>query len=292
MAPPDQGSGALRRQTSCTCTCSGYEPPPPQHERRRLSSAASFSSPAASPAPSSASTDSSSYHPAPSHKSSSCESIPFAADDSSELGKLSSSVSSASSSSYESFLHIDPDCLDFDEPGASTTRVAPAAQAMYDPKRLPSAMFRTKSTNPAEWSVTSNDSLFSIQLSSCTSSGRYGDVIFYDAARFPSSIAGTDSTGGLCLREDCARCNGTTAVRKAVRFAATDCVSYADTKRSAAGFPTAANATAEVPAAASTTKTPEEAAGWCQFACCWPSLPTLWWPRSCAWNCHCCGCWC
>lgn len=256
--PPDQGPGAgadatpdesssaaLRRQMSSACTC-GHDEPIVRHERR-LSASTSFSSPDASPALSSTSTN---YMPASNKLSS--ESIPFAVPDT--FGKLSSF---SSTSSYESFFHIEAsdlagapggEFLDF-EP---TTR-APGVQTMmapkpeggvtgYDPKRLPSSMFRTRSTSPVEWSVTSNDSLFSIQLSnSADLTAAYADL-YYDAAGFPRFPSmGRDATlmklasmsesssvrsGGLCVRHDCARCSGSGGkTRKSVRFAATESVS-------------------------------------------------------------------
>ncbi|KAK3140520.1 hypothetical protein QOZ80_5AG0402090 [Eleusine coracana subsp. coracana] len=309
MAPPDQGSGgasppaaaALRRQMSCSSSIRRDEPTTAHLERRLSCSSASFSSPAASPA-------STTYHPAASSTKSSCESIPFA---DAELAKQAS-TSSSSTSSYSSFFHADDpdhDCskyLDFEPSPASSTR-PPAVQAMttkkktgteccappaYDPKRFPSAMFRTRSTSPAEWSVASNESLFSIRLSN---SGDMGDL-YFDAAgfpRFPSmGCGGGDAasmmmmrvpsvSGGLCLREDCARCSG--AVRKSVRFAATaETVSTAGAAACSPALPQECKARA-----------PETtASGWCQFGCCWPSLPTLWWPRCCAWHCHCSDCWC
>lgn len=250
MAPPDHGSGAsppaaaaLRRQASCTAGTSSRidrdEPAAPQLERRLSCSSVSFSSsPAALPAPSSASTT---YHPAACSAKSSCESLPFA---DAELGKHPSISSTASSYASGGSFNLDDHyvCsnkyLDFEPP--PSTR-APAVQAMtaaecswsaapsYDPKRLPSSMVRTRSTNPVEWSVASNESLFSIRLSS---SADLGDL-YFDAAGFPRlpSMSSSDtssvrmmrlpsvSEGGLCLREDCTRCSG--AVRKSVRFAAT-----------------------------------------------------------------------
>ncbi|KAK2663263.1 hypothetical protein Ddye_001837 [Dipteronia dyeriana] len=48
-------------------------------------------------------------------------------------------------------------------PQSSTTLTA-AHPRGYDPKRIPSAVFASRSTTPVEWSVASNESLFSIQL--------------------------------------------------------------------------------------------------------------------------------
>ncbi|KAI9153607.1 hypothetical protein LWI28_013831 [Acer negundo] len=48
-------------------------------------------------------------------------------------------------------------------PQSSSTFTA-AHPRGYDPKRIPSAVFASRSTTPVEWSVASNESLFSIQL--------------------------------------------------------------------------------------------------------------------------------
>ncbi|KAK3212464.1 hypothetical protein Dsin_017170 [Dipteronia sinensis] len=48
-------------------------------------------------------------------------------------------------------------------PQSSSTLTA-AHPRGYDPKRIPSAVFASRSTTPVEWSVASNESLFSIQL--------------------------------------------------------------------------------------------------------------------------------
>lgn len=273
MAAPDQGSGAtpeaaaalMRRETSYTC--GGEEQPMHQHHERKLSSNASFSSLASSSPPPSSASSSPNYVPAASNKLS-CDSIPCAGPD---LGKLSSF---SSTSTYESFFHIEAlDSSDNIGPGNGndnasaagsnefldfepTTR-PPAAQTMtpqqsrqkkaegaaaYDPKRLPSSMFRTRSTNPAEWSATSNGSLFSIQLSTSTDlTAQYADF-YYDAAGFPRlptlgrerdaalalpslSESSSERTGGLCMRHNCARCSSSSKTWKSVRFAATESVS-------------------------------------------------------------------
>ncbi|KAF8726966.1 hypothetical protein HU200_019453 [Digitaria exilis] len=259
IAPPsDQDAeeatlAALRRQMSSACTCGRDEEPTIRghgHERSLSAASTSFSSPDASPALSSTSTN---YMPASNKLSS--ESIPFAVPD---FGKLSSF---SSTSSYESFFHIEAsssdlvagcEFLDFEPPPTTT---APGVQTMmmspkpeggggYDPKRLPSSMFRTRSTTGGgggEWSVSSNDSLFSIQLSNSADhlNAVYADL-YYDAAGFPRfPYMGRDATavlmkkmasmsesssvrsGGLCVRHDCARCSGSGGkTRKSVRFAA------------------------------------------------------------------------
>ncbi|KAL6865184.1 hypothetical protein ACP4OV_016335 [Aristida adscensionis] len=156
-----------------------------------------------------------------------------------ELAALSSF---SSVSSYESFFHIDAPghddrFLDFDpatRPPLVQTAMhraggagAAAPAPPYDPKRLPASMFRTKSTSPAEWSVNSNESLFSIQLSSSHSGELYSDL-YYDAAgvprfpslKLPSLSEASMASGGLCMRDDCTRCTGGDGVRKSVRFAA------------------------------------------------------------------------
>nr|XP_034586495.1 uncharacterized protein LOC117848990 [Setaria viridis] len=230
-------------------------PPPDQpaavarHERR-LSASTSFPSPAASPA---RSTSSSSTNYLPASNKLSSESIPFAVPDLSSF---------SSSSSYESFFHIEAsdlagggsgDYLDF-EP---TTRAPPTVQTMvppgqqqrpegagaaYDPKRLPSSIFRTRSTTPADWSATSNESLFSIQLSNSSDLTAFYADMYYDAAGFPhfppmggeAALKHSESSvrsGGLCVRHDCARCSGSGGkTRKSVRFAATESVSTTEGK--------------------------------------------------------------
>jgi hypothetical protein len=252
------------------CTCGREDPKPQHHHERTLSSNTSFSSPTASPALSYASS-STNYLPASNKLS--CESIPYAGSGPDDLIKLSSF---SSTSSYESFFHIEAlddsdfgpgigdadaaaavadsnEFLDFEpcttRPPAVQTMMPPqqgrqkpegaaaAAAAAYDPKRLPSSMFRTRSTNPAEWSATSNESLFSIQLSSSAAdlTARYADF-YYDAAGFPrfpslgrdtaalrqlpSLSESSGRSGGLCVRHDCARCCSGSKTRKSVRFAA------------------------------------------------------------------------
>ncbi|PAN17635.1 hypothetical protein PAHAL_3G145600 [Panicum hallii] len=311
MAPPpdqDSGSGAtpeaaamLRRQMSA-CACARKEPVARHDRRLSASTSTSFSSPAASPT---LSTSSSSTNYLPASNKLSSESIPFVVPEFGELSSISST------SSYESFFHIeasDPgaEFLDF-EP---TTR-APAVQTMmaqhqrpeggaaaYDPKRLPSSMFRTRSTaSPGDWSVTSNESLFSIQLSH--SSGDLGAMyadLYYDAAGFPSFPTGREAplrlpslsesssvrSGGLCVRHDCARCTDAGGkTRKSVRFATTESVSTG--KHSVVTLEVAME---EEKAPASETNAP--AAGWCELGCCLPSAAPSWWPRCCL----CCGCGC
>jgi len=315
--PPDQGSGSgatpeaaamLRRQMSA-CACAREEPVA-RHDRMLSASTTSFSSPAASPA---LSTSSSSTNYLPASNKLSSENIPFAAP---EFGKLSSI---SSTSSYESFFHIeasdlgaDAEFLDF-EPAATR---APAVQTMmaqqqqrpeggaaaYDPKRLPSSMFRTRSTttSPADWSVTSNESLFSIQLSHSGDLGAMYADLYYDAAGFPSFPTGRDAplklpslsessvrSGGLCVRHDCARCIGAAAgkTRKSVRFATTTESVSTEGKHSVVTLEVAME---QEKAPASETKAP--AAGWCELGCCLPSPALAWWPRCCL--CGGCGCQC
>ncbi|CAN6336520.1 unnamed protein product [Urochloa humidicola] len=326
--PPDQqGSGAttpelMTRQTFSAC---GRDDEPPAARHDGGSGHYSFcSSPGASPA--ARSTSSSSTHYLPASNKLSSESIPFSAHDLSSF---------SSSSSYESFFHIEAsdlgaaaaaaaaggEFLDF-EPTATTTRAPPAVQTMmmaaaqqqqgaaaYDPKRLPSSMFRARSSTaiPGDWSVTSNDSLFSIQLSNSGDlSAMYADM-YYDASGFPhfspsgsgelkklasmSSDSSSVRSGGLCVRHDCARCGsgggGSGKTRKSVRFAAaaTESVSAEAGKHSVV-ISTLEVAMEEEKATALATKAP--AAGWCELGCCLPSPTTAWWPRCCV----CCGCGC
>ncbi|KAL6624663.1 hypothetical protein ACP70R_031984 [Stipagrostis hirtigluma subsp. patula] len=310
MAPPDQGSSGA---SASDCGHGGGEEH--THHERELSSSCSFSSPAASQSPSSSSA-STNYLPASNKLS--CDSIP------SVVAPELANQSSFSDDSYDSFYHIEaPDhdnggYLDFDPatrpPAVQTMRQQQAdgccAAAAYDPKRLPSSMFRTRSTSPAEWSVSSNESLFSIQLSSGHSGDLntlYGDL-YYDAAgipRFPSlgrhaarlsslSEASTSSgdaaaSGGLCMREDCTRCScaGGGRARKSVRFASMESVS-GEVGHSAVRVPDAPE-DGDAPAPG-TTMAPEAAGGWCDWQCCWPSPTTSWWPRCCAWSCCDCRC--
>lgn len=258
----------------------------PMHDRK-LSHSNSFSTATESPLPSPA------WSPAP---PSSCERIPV-----SELDRQSSL---SSTSSYESFYQIEAAA----EPAADQefvpTTLPPAVQTMmaqgqpavpgYDPKRLPSSMFRTQSTCPAEWSATSDQSLFSIQLENSGELGGplYGvGDLYYDAAgvfhrlssatRLPvvpevsSSTSPGSSSGGLCVKDDCGKC-GSSMSTKSVRFAAS---TDSDCRRKPVS--PALEATLEE-GEAPATEPGAAADGWC----CWPSL---WWP-SCA--CRACDCRC
>ncbi|KAF0926582.1 hypothetical protein E2562_026895 [Oryza meyeriana var. granulata] len=340
MEPADQGGGGaallaatapapvLRRQLSYTCSRGRCEP---MHDRRLTysyssSAVASLSSPASS-------TSSRSYHVPMSNKSS-CESIPVPP----ELEKQPSF--SSSTSSYESFFQLE--AADLNRIPAATAMQAPAVQTMmvlqeqqpsaggYDPRRLPSSMFRTQSsssspTDMVDWSVTTNDSLFSIQLPhSGDLSVRYNNSsgdLYYDAAaaaaagglhRLPSAghdaswrlsavserlSAGRDAAagGGLCVSDSCARCSTGGKNRKSVRFASAAEIVSGDSNHSAV-FPTLADVMGEAGAAAATegkkTETPGAAAQWwCAFRCCWPSPPSVWWPR-CGCGRGCCGEYC
>lgn len=50
--------------------------------------------------------------------------------------------------------------------GSTTTTQSPSLQFMtgYDPNRIPSSVFSTRPTSPRDWSVASNESLFSLHL--------------------------------------------------------------------------------------------------------------------------------
>ncbi|XP_015692508.1 uncharacterized protein LOC102716503 [Oryza brachyantha] len=299
------------------------------HDRRRLSHSCSFSS-AAAPLPSPASSTSSrGYRVAASNKSS-CESIPVVVP--AELEKQASFSSSASS--YESFFQLEEAYLNRVDPATAMTQ-APPVQAMvvsgeqqqpagYDPRRLPSSMFRTESTSPTDmvnWSFTSNDSLFSIQVpNSGELSSLYNDNsgdLYYDATgggfrRIPSAagagheealwrlssvserLSGTPDTtagagGGLCASDGaCARCSTAGRNRKSVRFASAAEIVSGESSHSDV-FLTLADALGrEAPATTEgeETKNPDTGTAgqwWCAFRCCWPSPPTVWWwPR--------CGC--
>ncbi|KAG8384612.1 hypothetical protein BUALT_Bualt04G0136000 [Buddleja alternifolia] len=54
----------------------------------------------------------------------------------------------------------------------------------YDPNRIPASVFSTKATNPAEWSVTSNESLFSIHMGN-NSFSRDHAILFGKSGEFP-----------------------------------------------------------------------------------------------------------
>ncbi|CAN6326939.1 unnamed protein product [Urochloa humidicola] len=325
--PPDQGSATnpeaaaavaaapeLTRQMSCACGGGGEEAPAARLGRGLSGASASFSS---SPA---RSTSSSATNYLPASNNLSSESIPFSARDLSSF---------SSSSSYESFFHIEAsdlcgggtagvEFLDFDPTAAATTRAPPAVQTMmmaaaqgsqqppaYDPRRLPSSMFRARSTAiPGDWSVTSNESLFSIQLSNSGDlSAMYADM-YYDAAGFPhfspgaselkklasmSSDTSSVRSGGLCVRHDCARCGGgSSKTRKSVRFAAAESVSTEGGGKHSVVVSTLEVAMEEEKAREPATKAP--AAGWCELGCCMPSPTMAWWPRCCGccgFGCHC-----
>ncbi|KAE8766310.1 hypothetical protein D1007_62483 [Hordeum vulgare] len=202
---------------------------------RKLSHSDSFWTPAESLRSSSASSSS-----PPLSSSSSFESIP--------LPDLDRQSSLSSTSSYASLYQVEA-AADHDRssscaesmpatlPPAVQTMMVQGQPAGYDTKRLPSSMFRTQSTCPAQWSATSNDSLFSIQLEN---SGEIGPLygvgdLYYDAsgvfhrlssaARLPAvpEMSTGNSGGSLCVRDDCAGCgSGTSMNKKSVRFATAD----------------------------------------------------------------------
>ncbi|XP_010525310.1 PREDICTED: uncharacterized protein LOC104803131, partial [Tarenaya hassleriana] len=62
--------------------------------------------------------------------------------------------------------------------GNSQTGLSPSSQHNqligmpgYDPNRIPSSVFSSKLSNPVEWSLASNESLFSIHMSNISFSG-------------------------------------------------------------------------------------------------------------------------
>ncbi|EMS49778.1 hypothetical protein TRIUR3_21218 [Triticum urartu] len=233
MAVMDEDNGsarapapAPRRQPSYSC--SGET----THDHK-LSHSDSFWTPAESLRSSSASSSS-----PPLSSSSSCESIPAL-----DIDRHSSL---SSTSSYESLHHVEA-AADHDHssspdefmpatlPPAVQTMMAQGQPTGYDPKRLPSSMFRTQSTCPAQWSATSNDQLFSIQLENSGGDGPLylvGDL-YYDSAgvfhrlssvaRLPAvpGMSTGNSSRSLCVRDDCAGCS-TSMNKKPVRFATTD----------------------------------------------------------------------
>lgn len=250
MAVMDQDNGsasppapAPRRQPSYSGSHGSVET---AHDLK-LSHSDSFWTPAESLRSSSASSSS-----PPLSTSSSCESIP--------VPDLDRHSSLPSTSSYESLYQVDA-AADHDRssssdefmpatlPPAVQTMMAQGQPAGYDPKRLPSSIFRTQSTCPAQWSATSNDSLFSIQLENTGEVGPLylvGDL-YYDAAgvfyrlssvaRLPAvpEMSTGNSSGSLCVRDDCVGCSRSMN-KKSVRFATADGV--AGTRRYTAVFPT------------------------------------------------------
>ncbi|KAJ0042659.1 hypothetical protein Pint_19047 [Pistacia integerrima] len=54
----------------------------------------------------------------------------------------------------------------------------------YDPKRIPQSVFSTRPTTPMEWSVASNESLFSIHLGNCSFS-KENFVLLYKSGELP-----------------------------------------------------------------------------------------------------------
>ena len=284
MAVMDHDNGSVRApapaprsQPSYSCSGGSVET---THDHK-LSHSDSFWTPAESLRSSSASSSS-----PPLSSSSSCESIPAL-----DLDRHSSL---SSTSSYESLHHVEA-AADHDYssspdefmpatlPPAVQTMMAQGQPAGYDPKRLPSSMFRTQSTCPAQWSATSNDQLFSIQLENSGGDGPLylvGDLYYDDAgvfhrvssvARLPAvpEMSTGNSSRSLCVRDDCAGCR-TSMNKKSVRFATADGV---------AGPRSLPAALEETDASAAETGAAAEAC-WC----CWPSM---WWP-----SCACRGCDC
>ncbi|XP_044957363.1 uncharacterized protein LOC123408285 [Hordeum vulgare subsp. vulgare] len=288
MAVMDQDGGSARapapapapmRLPSYSCSPGSVEA---THDRK-LSHSDSFWTPAESLRSSSASSSS-----PPLSSSSSFESIP--------LPDLDRQSSLSSTSSYASLYQVEA-AADHDRssscaesmpatlPPAVQTMMVQGQPAGYDTKRLPSSMFRTQSTCPAQWSATSNDSLFSIQLEN---SGEIGPLygvgdLYYDAsgvfhrlssaARLPAvpEMSTGNSGGSLCVRDDCAGCgSGTSMNKKSVRFATADGV---------AGTRSLPPALEETEASVAETGAAAEA-GWC-------SCPSIWWP-----SCACRGCDC
>uniref|UniRef100_A0A0E0DN48 Uncharacterized protein n=1 Tax=Oryza meridionalis TaxID=40149 RepID=A0A0E0DN48_9ORYZ len=261
------------------------------HGRELSHSSCSFSSAAASLSSPSSSTSSRSYHAAMSGNSMSCESIP-------EMMDKQSSFSS-SASSYESFIQLEAADLDrITAAAAAAATRAPAVQTMmasheqqqlavaggggggYDPKRLPSSIFRTGSTSSGgggggDWSVASNDSLFSINLR------HSGDL----SARYNSSNHSSsgdlfyDASGGGCTTIAAGK------NRKSVRFAPDAEIVSGEITNPSAVFPTEAAAPATEGKEAAKSTDAAAQGGWCLFRCCWPSPPSVWWPR-----CGCGGC--
>lgn len=73
-------------------------------------------------------------------------------------------------------------------PARTPTRIPPISpsppmvlerQAGYDPNRIPSSIFATRPSNPAEWSVASNESLFSIQMGNNSFSKEHTAFLLY-----------------------------------------------------------------------------------------------------------------
>jgi len=218
--------------------------------------------------------------------------LPSPASSSSPPSSCDRQSSLSSTSSYESFYQIEAAA----EPAADhdfvPTTLPPAVQTMmaqgqpalpgYDPKRLPSSIFRTQSTCAAEWSATSDQSLFSIQLENSGEPGGplYGvGDLYYDAAGVfhrLSSVTRLPAVPEVSPSPGSSSGSGSSISKKSVRFAA---AADGECRRPPLS-PTLAAGLEEEEAPA--TEPGAAADGWC----CWPSL---WWP-SCA--CRSCDCRC
>ncbi|KAJ4826088.1 hypothetical protein Tsubulata_015184 [Turnera subulata] len=66
-----------------------------------------------------------------------------------------------------------------------TPPLTPGKRGGFDPKRIPSSIFASKPANPGEWSVTSNESLFSIHMGNNSFSKEQYAYMLYKSGELP-----------------------------------------------------------------------------------------------------------
>ncbi|PIN02273.1 hypothetical protein CDL12_25211 [Handroanthus impetiginosus] len=129
-----------------------------------------------------------------------------------ENAKKNPHVSSPSSSSTDGSLSSSTECISSPDIAtenrmqSSSQMKSPPVQTMgqppgYDPNRIPSSIFSTKPANPTEWSVASNESLFSIHMGNNSFSRDYA-ILFGRSGEFPRPEEWNNKSGELPRLEE------------------------------------------------------------------------------------------
>ncbi|KAK4426246.1 hypothetical protein Salat_1393100 [Sesamum alatum] len=98
----------------------------------------------------------------------------------SEQGTLQRSSANESLSSSPEPSTVSPEQAQLKSPPTQTMGQPPG----YDPNRIPASVFSSKSGNPTEWSVASNESLFSIHMGNNSFSRDYA-ILYGKSGEFP-----------------------------------------------------------------------------------------------------------